>query len=303
MEKMSEVCVAFVESDIARLSQRRRELLKELSHVEAAMQERSETLKRVKLSLGAKAAARVQGSPKRKGSSKANDDMSAATASTAALSIDVSDEAAKEKVEPKLSYLSKRSESDESDEDLSDPEVFAALLRDEVDALLFSVDRSDADEVVVYLLPQEATADIVSAHRAAIIDDKLSVTRLGAYEWMVAYGAKVVANHEREEPQTTELPTIGGQAEDPMGVLAGAIEVPCAPDVVIDVWKIEGDQNIVWATTSINGVAFCQLERISLKSETHWGLSSVVRIVLHGKHPFTGEHIEEVIDMGADEED
>lgn len=297
MEKMSEMCVTYVESDIARLSQRRRELLKELSHVDAAMQERVQALARVKASMNGEALSHTQSSSEKHPPNSEPSDISITS-----LTLETGDQIDKKKTH-KLSYLSKRQDSRESEEDLSDPEMFAAVLREEIQMLLFSVDRSDADEVVVYLLPTSDTPDIVTAHRAAMIDDELRVTRIGAYEWMVAYGAKVVPNHEREEPATVELPIPDSKPGDAMAVLVGAIEVPCAPDVIIDVWRTDNDVGKFWATTSINGISFCQLERISLKSETHWGLSSVVQIALHGRHPFTGADVIETIDMGGGEDD
>lgn len=297
MDKMSAMCVSYVESDIVRLSHRRRELLQELRHVEAAILEREDTLARVRATMG-------KGVPT-KSVDPSQKELVATDIIPESYTHAAEDEAVEsphKKPSAKLSYLSKQASFEsEHSEELSDPEGFAALLRDEIDMMLFSVDRSDAEEVVVYLVPPQDTPDIVTAHRAAVVNDALAVTRIGAYEWMVAFGAKVVPNHEREDPQIIELPEVGASADQGMADLVGAIEVPCAPDVIIDVWRLHVSEAVrVWATTTINGIAFCQLDRISLQSETHWGLSSVVKISLHGHHPYTGAETVEIIDMGGE---
>lgn len=305
MERMSATCATFVQSDIIRLSQRRQEILKELSHVDAAIQERTQTLSRIKAEISAAAKSKdVEGN--RKAAGKLNID----TASEEDIDVDLKEEDVEEGLErkekKKLSFLRKRRESEESYDGFVGPAALCAELRGQVPMMLFAVDRSDAEEVVAYLVPVEGTSDIVTAHRAVRVEGSLSVTRISAYEWMVAYGAKLVPNHEREDPSVLEM-AAGSRPGTAVGELVGAIEVPCAPDVIIDVWRVDKDAPLVWATTSINGIAFCILERISLRSETHWGLSSVVEIALHGRHPLTDSAVEEIIDMngggGGEEED
>ena len=283
---MSAVCVSYVETDIIRLSQRRQELLRELRHIDAALQERTETLARFRSELKSFVAT-DSGDPVE---SDEKDVWSEASGDA---------NTGIQKIQDSKVRAGKGTDLEEiivSDIEVAQKNV-SAHLREQVDALLFSVDRTDANEIVAYLF--DDTPDIVSAHRAAVVDGNISVTRISAYEWLVAYGAKIVPQHEREDSDTVELPEPNANPDDPKGELVGAVEVPCAPDVVIDVWKLErkdGSQ-AVWATTTIDGIAFCQLERISLRSETHWGLSSVAEITLFGRHPSTDSTITEVIDM------
>jgi hypothetical protein len=323
MERMTATCAGYVESDLIRLSQRRQELLKELSHVDAAILERTHMLSRVKADMTGVAASGKASPPRKEkglvdGQKKHGNSRSEGTEGYGGDEGEGSAEdtgteggaEASNAAEKKLSFLKKRSNSESHEDGYDGPAAFAVELKDNVDNMLFSVDRSDAEEVVVYLFSMKddgAASDIVTAHRAfKTVDGKLTVTRISAYEWMVAYGAKVVPNHEREDRETVELSEIGSKPGDPMGELVGAVEVPCAPDVIIDIWRIEvgnGESSKVFSTTSINGVLFCLLERISLRSETHWGLSSVVEISLHGKHPVTGSSVVEIIDMNGGGED
>ncbi len=176
-------------------------------------------------------------------------------------------------------------------------------LRESDPSLLFIVERNTDDGIVVYTLPATATASVAQAYRIVDISDLHSIEDLTTYESLVAFGPKVVPNHDREDPDTMELPELGASGRaGALGDLIGAIELPVAPDVIIDVWAIDGSdfdgaspRKKVWATTSINGIRFCVLERIYLTSENHWGMSSVVEVSLYGRHPFTGAVVVETI--------
>ena len=184
-------------------------------------------------------------------------------------------------------------------------------LRESDPSLLFIVEKNTDDGIVVYTLPAAATESVVQAYRITDMSDLRSVEELTTYESLVAFGAKVVPNHDREDPDIMELPELGASGRaGAIGDLIGAIELPAAPDVIIDVWAIDGSEfdgasprKKMWATTSINGVRFCVLERIYLTSENHWGMSSVVEVSLYGRHPFTGAVVVETIAEVEDDDD
>lgn len=123
-----------------------------------------------------------------------------------------------------------------------------------------------------------------------------------SFEMMMSYGAKIIPNHEREFPHIKELliPNIvssnNNDMNNPcklkplqsslvhMGILIGAFELPITPNVVIDVWKDPLSKKS-WATTSIDSVVFCVLERLFITTELVWGVKSVVQVDLFGRDP------------------
>jgi hypothetical protein len=107
---------------------------------------------------------------------------------------------------------------------------------------------------------------------------------------MMSYGAKIVPNHEREFPHVKKLlvPNIVRNNNNPnnecMGILIGAFELPITPNVVIDIWKDPLSKKS-WATTSIDSVVFCILERLFITTEFISGVKSVVQVDLFGRDP------------------
>ena len=72
--------------------------------------------------------------------------------------------------------------------------------------------------------------------------------------------------------------------------LAGAVELPLCPDVIIDVWMFQpdGQPPLYWATTSVDGIGFAVLERVFVISDSVWGLSQAVQVDLFARHPAKG---------------
>ena len=105
--------------------------------------------------------------------------------------------------------------------------------------LLFIVHRNNVNDVIVYS-PASADAEVVTSFKLTDFNDKGSITPLTTFENMVAYGSKIVPNHDRDLPHVKELAIPFIVSEAHCGALAqlwGAVEIPLTPDVIIDVWR------------------------------------------------------------------
>jgi hypothetical protein len=195
--------------------------------------------------------------------------------------------------------------------EIEDIEEVLCVIRVFEPRMLFIIERSNGSDVVVYILPKHPVESIVSAYRLRQFDDRSSMEQLSSHEKAVAFGAVVVPNHDRDDPDVQDLSVVMSSlssAKDSSsglgcsGELIGAIELPVAPDVIIDLWRGESGSAKAWATTTINGVKFCVLERLYVRSETVWGIASVVEITLFGRHPRTWDIVVENIDLTATDE-
>ena len=171
---------------------------------------------------------------------------------------------------------------------MEESEMLAAVKEIGRDSL-FIVHRNNVSDIIVYS-PSANDAEIVSSYKLTDYNDKNSITELTTFEAMMAYGAKIVPNHDRDFPHIKELAVPHHVNETHAGAVAqlvGAVEVPLTPDVIIDVWR--GPDQLTWATTSVNGVSFAVLERMFVTSEVKWGVPTVTQVDLFGRDPKTGE--------------
>ena len=114
-----------------------------------------------------------------------------------------------------------------------------ATIKDLGKDLLFVVHRNNVNDVIVYS-PAATDSAIVTSFKFSDFNDKSSITELSTFENMMAYGPKIVPNHERDFPHIKELAVPSVVSEKHIGVLAqlwGAVEIPLTPDVIIDVWR------------------------------------------------------------------
>ena len=171
--------------------------------------------------------------------------------------------------------------------------------------VLFIVHRNNIPDIIIYS-PSSHDVEVVSVLKLPDIDTPSSLVSLTSFEVMMAYGAKIIPNHEREYPHVKELAVpftlrkawknkvekshSNGNDKDVekhevvsgnMGQLMGAFEIPLTPDVVIDVW-FDPDTCMYWATTSVDSVSFSLLERMYVTTETTWGVPTVVQVDLFG---------------------
>ena len=105
--------------------------------------------------------------------------------------------------------------------------------------LLLIVHRNNVNDVIVYS-PASADAEVVTSFKLTDFNDKGSITPLTTFENMVAYGSKIVPNHDRDLPHVKELAIPFIISETHCGALAqlwGAVEIPLTPDVIIDIWR------------------------------------------------------------------
>ena len=79
-----------------------------------------------------------------------------------------------------------------------------AAIRDMGRDLLFIIHRNNVPDVIIYA-PADNDADVVKSYKLSDINDASSITELTTFENMMAYGPKIVPNHERDFPHVTEL--------------------------------------------------------------------------------------------------
>jgi len=70
--------------------------------------------------------------------------------------------------------------------------------------VLFVVHSNASEDVVVYL-PSSNDAEVVSCYKLQDFTNRDSMIELTSYERMMAYGSKLVPNHERDYPHVREL--------------------------------------------------------------------------------------------------
>jgi hypothetical protein len=171
--------------------------------------------------------------------------------------------------------------------------------------LLFMIHRNTSEDIILYVPPQNESENTIGAYRIKDHTDRNSNEELSYFEKMMAYGPKVIPNHDRDEPNVREMIYSGAtvcdassamstHSSDHMGDLVFAMELPVVQDVRLDVWKAsKGDR--YWATTTIEGVKFAVLERIYVITEVRWGFPTVVGIELAGRHPMNGKVLTEMV--------
>ena len=165
--------------------------------------------------------------------------------------------------------------------------------------MIFLIHRNSSEDIVVYVPPRQHTDPaIISSYRLRDHTDKNSCEELTYFEKMMAYGPKIIPNHDRDEPDIQAMIYTGAsstsQSFDHIGDLVCAIELPAVPDIRLDIWKSVNDDRY-WATTTIQGVKFAVLERIYVMSEVRWGFQTVVGMELAGRHPISGKVVTEMV--------
>ena len=188
--------------------------------------------------------------------------------------------------------------------------------------LLFILHRGNTDDIILYVPPthrmntsdSENDKNIIFLYRLQVYNDMDSAELISSFERQMGFGPKLVHNDERDDPSALEIPCKCFDDEANVGSLVGtflyAIELPVLPNVVIDIWKVSskslssssneaknekanGDK--LFATTTIQGVKFVNLQRIFLMVETRWGLPTIVGIELSGRESTKGKLLVEVI--------
>lgn len=168
--------------------------------------------------------------------------------------------------------------------------------------LLFMIHRNTAEDIIIYAPPLSESDSTLTIYRIRDHTDRSSNEELSYFEKMMAYGPKVIPNHDRDEPEVREMMYSGGTVCNgskvvclqSLGDLIVAMELPVVQDVQIDIWKASTIDKY-WATTTIEGVKFAVLERIYIISEVRWGFPTVVGIELAGRHPISGKVLTEMI--------
>ncbi len=202
---------------------------------------------------------------------------------------------------------------------LEETEMLVALrelLVDTTPPVAFIVHCSYTEDVIIYTSSVDK-AEVLSCKKVSQggSGEPVLPAELSNFEFMMNYGPKLVPNHEREFPHVREmvLPafvdskdlhghdsegayierSISRSAENDIGTLVGAVQLPVTPDVIIDIWKTQSGK--CWATTTVDGVSFSVVERIFMMSESKWGISQVVQVDIFGRHPSKGyllvEHV------------
>jgi hypothetical protein len=213
--------------------------------------------------------------------------------------------------------------------DLEEENELVDTVKGSEENFLFLLHRNSIDDVFVYAVASNGGEDDDDASTRYVIDtyklpdysDYSTRQDISSFERMVAYGAKTSPNQDRDDPELSELTDfivpsqIVGSPADGDGSMSGnsaivllkckgelltSIEVPLAPDVVIDIWRVEAvslvgrnvygidEQSLLKgaprfiATTSIQDVRCAILTRIYVVSEVRWGLPTVISVELYG---------------------
>jgi hypothetical protein len=176
--------------------------------------------------------------------------------------------------------------------------------------LLFVLQHSDEEDILVYTPSLDNPAKVV--HTSILSDDSGAVPPSPVEGKARHFEAQIVPNHDREHPDVKEMNVpkfalaslinfhakkgdksakASGRLD---GQLIGACEIPATQDLVIDVWQTK---YWTWATTSVNGVKFAVLERISLTFEpsTDGDEPILSQIDLFARHPEMGHIMVESI--------
>lgn len=213
--------------------------------------------------------------------------------------------------------------------DLEEENELVDTVKGSEENFLFLLHCNSIDDVFVYVVASNGGEDDDDASTRYVIDtyklpdysDYSTRQDISSFERMVAYGAKTSPNQDRDDPELSELTDfivpsqIVGSLADGDGSMSGnsaivllkckgelltSIEVPLAPDVVIDIWRVEAvslvgrnvygidEQSLLKgaprfiATTSIQDVRCAILTRIYVVSEVRWGLPTVISVELYG---------------------
>ena len=190
------------------------------------------------------------------------------------------------------------------DDDFLEEAEMLANVREIEPSFLFLVHKNTSEDAVIYIL-SKVPNEVVSCYKLSAFNDKSSAEPLSSFERMVAYGPKILENSARDDPNILELTqpffrhdkSISVSSSAPVGQLVGSIELPVAPHVLIDIWRLPFGP--MWASTSVDGVKFAVLERIYVISETHWGIPRVVQVDLFARHPVRGNLLLESVPISS----
>lgn len=197
---------------------------------------------------------------------------------------------------------------------LEESEMLSSLR--EIDRMLFIVHRNNVKDTIIYTCPENHN-DFVKVSKIMDISNKSKLSELTSFENIMAYGVKVIPNHERDFPEVVELavpPSLHTDKEKDklksphnkpvsnpkqlVGQLVTAFEIPITPGVAIDVWQYVDPtrkKSCYWVTTSIDHIGFALLERMFVTSVTSWGVQTVTQVDLFGRHPLKGHILMESV--------
>lgn len=307
IQDFASLCAETLENDIKRLENRRKVLLNELALVDASISERKATLletnENLRHSLSGKKEKHLDVSIVKKCPSDtgSNDEH---------LFHDANSDT--------ILYSNAKFEDDGSltlEDDFMEETEMLSTMREIDPELIFLLHRNSTDEVIVYKLSKDSE-NFLTCKKYKAFNEKNSEEDVTNFERMMAYGPKIIPNGSRDDATLKEIaiPTCLLQTDNGLatatagkagtalntrtqGNLVGAIELPIAPNVIIDVWKSVGDKNLSWASTSVDGVKFAVLERIFVISEVRWGLPTIVQVDLFARHPILGRLLYESISI------
>jgi len=181
------------------------------------------------------------------------------------------------------------------DDFIEDTEMVTRIKEGEPD-FLFLLHRNSTEDLIIYKYNQKGTKDIVTCYKISIQAENEIKEPISSFEKLMAYGAKEVSPQDRDDAEVIQLPPPYSPKDFPTsqyGKLQSSIELPIAPNVVIDIWQSpQGTgqgKGKCWGTTSVDGVKFAVLERIFILSEIRWGLPTIVQVDLFARHPIRGD--------------
>jgi len=299
INKFKSLCTESLEDELIRLERRKKDLLMELDETEAAILDRKTRLEVIKEEINTIIGKDIE-----------NDDRNECIHDNESNNIN----------SPQRGYAQTMNEAKARalEEKYMEETDLLLQVKDIGQDVLFIVHRNNIPDIIIYS-PSSHDVEVVSVLKLPDIDIPSSLVSLTSFEVMMAYGAKIIPNHEREYPHVKELVVpftlrkawknkikkSNSNSNDKdidkndivngnMGQLMGAFEIPLTPDVVIDVW-FDPDTCMYWATTSIDSVSFSLLERMYVTTETTWGVPTVVQVDLFGRHPIKGHMLLESV--------
>lgn len=190
--------------------------------------------------------------------------------------------------------------------------VYTSNALSESDSLLNSIPPDDTDSENT-----NGCDRYVSVYKVSATDPSESTKQpISAFEKFVAYGMRMCPVNDREDPTLMELdlslslPSPKGEEEGgkrdtppPMAVVQGrgiylfSAEIPLVSEVVVDLWRFDRKESTTCpsdafpttclcpeyvATTTIQDTKNAVLSRVYVVSEVRWGLTTVIRVELHG---------------------
>lgn len=216
-----------LENDVSRLESRKKELAAEMLTVDAAIAERKNRLQNVRDEINQILAKNETDGVNSRSSSSTNLDSSSHNGSSHHSS---GGDKSVTIAETRASAL--------EEQYLEESEMLATIKELGKD-LLFVIHRNNVNDVIVYS-PASTDAEVVSSFKMTDFNDKSTITELSSLENMMAYGSKIIPNHDRDLPHVKELAVPSVVSEKHRGAVAqlwGAVEIPLSPDVIIDVWR------------------------------------------------------------------